>query len=138
MSQPTMSELISEIEQLSGEESLGAHAHYKDFSALPQKFLDRLVALAHVVGIEEQLHKKGEADRVALRTRWLELFGSTRDALSEGCVCLLATGVVCGRPLEGDDGVNSQRCKLHRESHPFARVGHKAANGLDVTECKGK
>ena len=138
MSQPTMPEIISEIERIMEDETLRAHTHYKDFNALPREFLERLVALAHVIGIEEQRHEKGETNRTVLRSKWLEMFGSTRDALSEGCVSLLGTGAVCGRPLEGDDGNNSQRCKLHRESHPFARVGHKAANGLEVTACKGK
>ena len=138
MSQPTLTEINSKIDELRGESSLAAHKHYKDFNAIPRDLLERLVALAHVIGLEEQRHGKGDLDRVKLRSSWLEMFGSTREALSDECVSLLANGAVCGRPLEGDDAVNSQRCKMHRENHPFARVGHKAANGLEVTACKGK
>ena len=138
MSQPTMPEIISEIEMIMEDETLRAHAHYKDFNALPPVFLERLVALAHVIGVEEQRHEKGETNRAILRSKLLEMFGATRDALSEECVSLLANGLVCGRALEGDDAVNSQRCKFHRECHPFARVGHKAAQELQVTACKAK
>ena len=138
MSHPTMPEIINEIEKIMEDETLSAHSHYKDFTALPPPFVERLVALAHVIGIEEQRYEKGETNRAVLRSKWLEMFGATRDAVADGCVSLLATGVVCGRTLEGDDGVNSQRCKLHRECHPFARVGHKAAHDLMVTPCKAK
>ena len=79
-----MPEIINEIEKIMEDDTLRAHTHYKDFTALPPLFLERLVALAHVIGIEEQRYEKGETNRAVLRSKWLEMFGATRDAVADG------------------------------------------------------
>ena len=138
MSPLSLPELFAKIEELQADTAVTQHLHYKDFTDLPRDLRHRFVELARSVGLAEKGLDKKDADWVQLREKWLELFGSTREALTEGCVSLKQNGEFCGRELEGDMQINAQRCGLHRECHPFARVGARAARGQAVLSCRKK
>ena len=138
MSQPSLPEIFAKIEEMRVDTALTQHSHYKDFTDLPLRARQDMVRLAHAVGLAERGLDKKDADWVQLRASWLELFGSTREALAEGCVSLKQNGEFCGRALEGDVESNSQRCGLHRDCHPFVRVGQKEARGLAVLPSRRK
>ena len=115
MSPLSLPELFAKIEELQADTAVTQHLHYKDFTDLPRDLRHRFVELARSVGLAEKGLDKKDADWVQLREKWLELFGSTREALAEGCVSLKQNGEFCSRELEGDMQINAQRCGLHRE-----------------------
>ena len=83
MSPLSLPELFAKIEELQADTAVTQHLHYKDFTDLPRDLRHRFVELARSVGLAEKGLDKKDADWVQLREKWLELFGSTREALAE-------------------------------------------------------